>query len=184
VLPLLGSRGGSLRLEAVAEREQAKGSGADPAPEARGRSRAKAMAVAPRPMRYQAPRSANQCWIARTRARRSTGLERPQAADQDHEDHVGGPLHAEDRLSLDEQRVGQGERAGRAAADAARRTARSLLVSTRTPSDAAASSSSRIAWSAAPVGCGGRGRRGRAAGRRSRGSASRCTLGGRRANRC
>src|SRR5437899_6368221 len=31
-------------------------------------------------------------------------FERTQAADQDHEDHVRGPLHAEDRTRFDEER--------------------------------------------------------------------------------
>ena len=45
-------------------------------------------------------------------------LEGAEAADEHHEDHVGGVLHAEDRLGLDEQRVREDQRPGRAAAEA------------------------------------------------------------------
>src|SRR5205823_14356368 len=43
-------------------------------------------------------------------------LERAQPADQHHEDHVGGPLHAEHRPGLDEERVRDDEYPRRAAA--------------------------------------------------------------------
>src|ERR1044071_5005137 len=44
-------------------------------------------------------------------------LEGAEAADEDHEDHVGGPLDAEDRLRLDEEGVGADEPPRGAAAE-------------------------------------------------------------------
>src|SRR5450432_2180505 len=44
-------------------------------------------------------------------------FERAETSDQHHENHVGAVLHTKDRLRLDEQRVGQDECTGRAAAE-------------------------------------------------------------------
>ena len=83
-----------------------------------GMKSANAMAVAPRPMKYQAPPSPklrlDQIEDDRADDR---ALEGAEAADQHHEEHVGGPLDTEHRAGLDEQRVGEVERPGDAAAD-------------------------------------------------------------------
>ena len=48
-------------------------------------------------------------------------FERAESTDQHHEDQVGRPLHAEDRLRLNEKGVGQGQRSGGAATEAGQR---------------------------------------------------------------
>ena len=77
-----------------------------------------AAAVAPSPIRYQTPAAAEPGLDQEEDQRAEDGaLEAADAADQHHEDHVGGPLHAEIGLGLEGHRGGQPQRAGHADAE-------------------------------------------------------------------
>ena len=120
----------------------------------RGSNSENSTAATPRPTRYQTPVPPNQVSIEEEddRARGSAPSKVPDAADEHHEDHVGGPLHGEVGLGLEGDGGGQPQRAGHAARRRrrARRCSR-LVPRTRTPTEAAASSLSRMAWIAAPT---------------------------------
>src|SRR6516225_6356427 len=83
----------------------------------RGRKSAKAMAIRPRPIRYQAPRSANSYWTTKNRIAPMIGPSNVPRPPTKTMNQVCRLLHTKNRLRLNEQSVGQRQCPSRAAAE-------------------------------------------------------------------